>query len=92
MAEKYKLVLIEWQDSFGCSTNWEVIKDEPLNAQPMICQSVGWLVQDDKKVKVVVPHLTKSENVDLQGCGDMTIPTVSVVRIVELKEASRKRR
>ena len=84
----YKLVLIEWEDSFGCSERWQIIKEQ-VNAKPMICQSVGWLVQDDKEVKVVVPHMTKSDNVDLQGCGDMTIPTKAVVRIVELRESKK---
>ena len=48
----------------------------------MICQSVGWLLHDGEDCKVVVPHVAQQAE---QGCGDMTIPTASVRRIVDLE-------
>jgi len=60
----------------------------------MVCRSVGWLIHDDKKVKVVVPHLNQANhpNADLQGCGDMTIPTSAIRKITDIKIANRKGR
>ena len=88
--EEYRLVYIEWEDSHGVSSDWQYVSQ----CQPsvVVCQSVGWLIYDGKECKVIVPHLTKSDHVKRQGCGDMTIPAASVVRMVELKEVSRTRR
>lgn len=83
-----RLVLIEWVDSFGCSPSWEKLS-EFQESEPMVCRSVGWLLVDGKDVKVVVPHLTGDHDVsETQGCGDMTIPTVCIRRIVDLSEPS----
>ena len=86
--DAFKLVLIEWIDSYGCSSVWSDLSN--CNPAPMICKSVGWLIHDDKKCKVVVPHLSQSDhpNTNQQGCGDMTIPTSAVLRVVELKETT----
>lgn len=82
----YRLVLIEWEDSHGVSANWEYVS----NCHPyvLICKSVGWLIHDDEKCKVVVPHLTASDEAKEQGCGDMTIPAACIVRMVDLTESS----
>jgi hypothetical protein len=85
----YRLVLIEWQDSWGCSPRWEYI--DGCEPAVLLCRSVGWLIYDGKDCKVIVPHLTKSEHVRQQGCGDMTIPTPAVVRVVRLKEGKRRK-
>jgi len=84
MSQDYKLVLIEWVDSYGCSSAWSSVDN--CNVAPMVCKSVGWLIHDDKKCKVVVPHLSQSNhpNANQQGCGDMTIPSPAVLKIVEL--------
>jgi len=80
----YKLVCIEWVDSYGCSPDWEALED--CTPVPMVCQSVGWLIHDDEKCKVIVPHLSQQNhpNARRQGCGDMTIPTSAVVKIVDV--------
>ena len=79
-----RLVLIEWLDSFGCSEQWQ-----PLDIsapKPIRVRSVGWLAYDGEDCKVIVPHVSEeSEHVAQQGCGDMTIPTRSVLRIKNLK-------
>jgi len=78
--------LIEWLDSFGCSQNWQ-----PLDftaPKPMHVRSVGWLAYDGDDCKVIVPHVSKETTAESerQGCGDMTIPSVAVLSILELKE------
>lgn len=78
-----RLVLIEWEDSLGCSTSWEKTAD--CRPQVLICRSVGWLLHDGEDCKTVVPHLSKAqESVPQQGCGDMTIPTRAIIRMADL--------
>jgi hypothetical protein len=76
-----RLVIIEWLDSFGCSSRWENLSNCD-NPEPVICRSVGWLLSDTKACKVVVPHITPD-----QGCGDMTIPTIAIVSMRDLVAA-----
>ena len=82
--EDMRLVLIEWVDSYGCGSQWQALED--CQAKPLICRSVGWLFHDADDCKVVVPHISDSNNghVSAQGCGDMTIPTLSILHITEL--------
>jgi len=81
------LVLVEWTDDYGCSPRWENMDGE-LSPRVMMCKSVGWLVHNDKDCKLIVPHLSEEPGFGLprQGCGDMTIPTQSILRIIKLKE------
>ena len=83
-----RLVLIEWEDTFGCSSHWEKI-EEPVKGHVLMCRSVGWLLHDGPECKVVVPHMTDPthETASYQGCGDMTIPTRAVIRIEDLAPA-----
>lgn len=84
-----RLVLVEWLDSVGVGSEWGAIADtkEPPD---MICYSVGWLLVDGDRYKVIVPHV-HYDNPEVgavkSGCGDMSIPTVAVRRMVDLKEA-----
>lgn len=80
-----RLVLIEWLDSYGCSSEWQDLGDcEP---RPLVCRSVGWLLHDGDDCKVVVPHISDQHNghVRQQGCGDMTIPTKAIIQICDLQ-------
>lgn len=79
-----RLVLIEWQDSLGCSTDWQPLAH--CDPEPLICRSVGWLLHNGKDCKVVVPHISTNENpnIEKQGCGDMSIPAKSVLSIIDL--------
>jgi hypothetical protein len=53
----------------------------------LVCQSVGWLILDGERAKVVAPHINQVEaGVPLQGCGVMTIPARAVLRIVDLAQ------
>jgi hypothetical protein len=91
-AKDFRLVYVEWADSYGCSSRWEDI--ENCSPDVMICRSVGWLIHDDAKCKVVVPHMNEPNhpNVKRQGCGDMTIPTAAVIKVVDLAITKRKKR
>ncbi len=83
-----RLVFIEWLDSIGCASNWSSL--DGSRADPLICRSVGWLLHDTDACKVVVPHITNiaDDGVTPQGCGDMTIPTCAVTRMVDLTDPS----
>lgn len=85
-------VYIEWEDSHGVSSDWQYLSQ--CKPSVVVCKSVGWLIHDGKECKVVVPHLTDSAHVKRQGCGDMTIPTAAVLKMVNLREtrSSRKQR
>ena len=82
-----RLVLVEWADSFGCSAHWEKLPESPT-AKVMICKSVGWLFYDGDDCKIVIPHITDDshDSAPHQGCGDMTIPSRCITRMVTLSE------
>lgn len=82
-----RLVLVRWVDSYGCSARWEDI-DENFDAPEIVeCESVGWLIYEDKNSLVVVPHIVEAtKRTKRQGCGDMTIPRCAVKSIVDLEE------
>ena len=89
-ATTMRLVLIEWVDSFGCSSDWQELA-ESRQPEPMVCKSVGWLFYDGSQCKVIVPHVADTPNgAPKQGCGDMTIPTESIRRISDLHEPARE--
>jgi hypothetical protein len=77
-------VLIEWEDSYGCSSAWQEIPDD-CKPDTMVCRSLGWIVAKTKSHLVVVPHMaTNGDPLKRQGCGDMTIPTASVLRLTRI--------
>ncbi len=80
-----RLVLIEWEDSYGCSANWQDL-DHP-KPTPMRCRSVGWLYYDGPDCKLLVPHVADGDGDQTlcQGCGDMTIPASAVRNITQLR-------
>jgi hypothetical protein len=86
MATDYPLVYIEWEDSYGCSSEWTDIRE--CNVPEQRCVSVGFLIHADKQRVVVVPHLSlpRDDGDDCgdprqDGCGDMTIPRSAIRRI-----------
>lgn len=82
------LVLVEWVDSYGCSANWSDLENP--RPRPMVCKSVGWLYHDGKDCKLIVPHVSDGDpEIPKQGCGDMTIPTSAVRKIIKLKTVGR---
>ncbi len=81
-----QLVLVEWLDSHS-GRGWQDFEGFKRVAEPLYCQSVGWLVEETKECKVIVPHIAGERNGDimLQGCGDLTIPAKAILRIRPLK-------
>ena len=70
--------MVEWIDSHhrpGWTTR------SPVKC-PVTCYSVGWLVHDGKKAKVLCSNLTDEESP--QRCGDMTIPATAIISIEKL--------
>lgn len=82
------LVLIEWVDACGCSTDWREIA-KLKEDKPMICKSVGWLTDqdvDNREFVTIVPHVTPGdhERAEEHGCGDMTIPRRAILKVTHL--------
>jgi len=82
-----KLVLIEWLDSHA-GRGWQDMSVLENSAVPLYCRSVGWLLSNGKKCKVIVPHISgeKNGNTMLQGRGDLTIPTAAIEKIIVLSK------
>ena len=79
-----KVVIIEWLDSCGAGSRWQFLEDYE-DPKPLKCRSIGWLVQDREDCKVIVPHLSMdAKDSQRQGCGEMTIPTRSIILITEI--------
>lgn len=80
------LVLIEWEDSAQPIAEWQYLADfEGLSI--VECASVGWLIQDDDKVKVLAPNIGDVGNPETaQASGVIRIPSRCVTRISQLSE------
>lgn len=83
MDKKHKLVLIEWEDSVLGFQGWKEISDN-LNL-PTQFISVGFLVSKSKEKITLYPHIEDSEEINIVGAGDITIPTSAIRKIVYLK-------
>lgn len=85
---KYPVVMVEWWDSTGGNGDWLPV--QKLEPQETICLSVGLLVVDGERAKVIVPHWHEAdEAIGLKesGCGEMVIPVGAIRRMVRLQEA-----
>ena len=80
-----RLVLIEWLDSHS-GRGWQTAEMLRQAAEPLYCQSVGWLLSDTKDCKVLVPHIGGERDGDMmmQGCGDLVIPARAIVKMTPL--------
>lgn len=78
----YKLVYVEWEDSMGSQSHWTSLRD--IKEESAVCRSVGWLVHDGDKVKVIVPHLS-FDGGQPDGCGDMSIPASAIRKMKTIK-------
>ena len=88
MAKKNKcpLVLIEWEDSAQPMPAWQRLADLDLPGH-IICASVGWLIKDGKKTKVLAPNMGAINcPSNIQASGFMQIPTRCVIDIKPLSE------
>lgn len=82
-----KLVLIEWLDAHAGS-GWQTVEQLERVAEPLYCKSIGWLVAERSDCKVIVPHVSKEKNGEtmLTGCGDLTIPNKSIMKLTVLRK------
>lgn len=85
-----KLVPIEWVDSHsgrGCH-NVKQIEQGGRTSLLFYCRSVEWLVSERNNFNVLVPHIGGEKNGDVffQGCGYITIPTASIVKMKVLRQ------
>lgn len=81
-----RLVLVEWLDSTQPLSGWRFLDDlPPLDV--VRCYSVGWLVAENKGVKLLAPNLGDLQSGgSRQGSGFIRIPSAAVVRQRELIE------
>lgn len=83
---KCPLVMIEWEDSAQPLPAWQHLSDLSLRG-PIRCASVGWLIQSDRKVKVLAPNMGALDSeLNVQASGFMQIPTRCVIKITRLSE------
>lgn len=87
----YRLVSVEWEDSFG-GGGWSPADEATANV-PQVCRSVGWLIAESKSRIVVAPHLSLENELHdrLDVSGEMTIPKKSIRRIKVLHPDSKRR-
>lgn len=79
----YPLVLIEWEDSQLGFQGWKVINEQPKEMP--IFYSVGFLVHEDEKCKVLYPHIKNGSDEDeISGSGDILIPTSAIRNVTTL--------
>ena len=83
------LVLIEWEDSVQPIPRWVRLSEfEPSG--PVSCVSVGWLIQNDGKVKILAPNMGEiGDAKQIQASGIILIPTSAVTRILHLREGQK---
>jgi hypothetical protein len=83
---KHKLVLVKWQDAYNTTVNWKSIR-ELEKPKSMICFSVGWIIKQNKQNLLLMPHISDIKNRKSlgDGCGDIIIPKVSVLKIRRLR-------
>ncbi len=84
------LVMIEWEDSRQPVAAWTRLSDFEAPT-PVQCVSVGWLIHDGKRVKVLAPNMGDVDSDgNVQASGLIQIPTRCVVRQSRLKEPIRR--
>ena len=79
-----KIVMIEWTDACGGGSSWTELKD--IETKLAVNLSVGWLLQADAEKTTVVPNLSWVNRPKSDGCGEMTIPTNAITKIVTLSD------
>lgn len=86
MSDPVKLVLIEWKDSRRVVDGWTGLTE--IGKQTYCdCVSVGFLIQDDENVKVLVANVADME-VNMQATAGIVIPTVAITAIKVLVETT----
>lgn len=79
----HPLVLVEWLDAHTVDP-WTSF-DDLMDHDTMECETVGWLLKEDDKSVVVVPHRTTVLG-ESQGSGVIEIPRGCVTRVYRLMD------
>ncbi len=81
------LLLVEWVDSAQPLPSWRHLDDLPP-LEILECVSVGWLVGQTDKVKMLAPNLgdVRSDG-NRQASGFIRIPVAAITKEVRLAEA-----
>ena len=81
-----KLVLVDWFDHSSSPDGWHDIEEYQTESFPLACQSVGWVVHEDKDIMVIVPHrYLPRDGYKQRGSGDLTVLKRAIKRIKVLK-------
>ena len=84
MKNSYKLLYVEWEDSFGGRGGWQSPDLEDLPDTSRV-YSVGWLVgEHDRSIVLMANFSEETEHAHFQVCGMITIPRSAVLRAREL--------
>ena len=78
------LIWISWVDSTEYS-RWNNREDleEDFDKDTLLCESVGWIIKEDKDRLMIGPHYSKGTN---SFSGTFSIPKVAIKEIVEIKD------
>ena len=86
-----KLQLIRWADHYSDDDGaWKSLEEERKKPVfPMVCQSVGWVLREDKDTVTLVANLDgrPSKTADLHGYGLTHVLKATIVRRVTLRES-----
>jgi len=79
-----RLVVVEWVDSHG-QHGWNPI--DSLEAKPLHCRSVGWLVKKANGMTVLASSISGEKNGDLRlfARGDIAIPDRCITKTRTIK-------
>lgn len=81
------LVMIEWEDSAQPIPSWRYLADFEATGT-IRCVSVGWMIRDDEKMKVLAPNMGAIDHENsVQVSGMIQIPTRCVLHVTPMSEA-----
>jgi hypothetical protein len=77
-------VVVTWEDSVQPVSAWRFLADL-TGSTPVVCQSVGWLVERTKDALVLAPNLGFDDDGEpTQAAGVVTIPARAVRKVRRL--------
>jgi hypothetical protein len=82
-AFRYRLVLVEWEDSARPISSWQWVDDYQM-PETVTCVSVGYLIADTKQAIALAPNLGDIGRERLQASGIIRVPRPAVRGLIEL--------
>ena len=78
------LVIVEWVDSHA-GDGWQAL--DSLEAKPLHCRSVGWLVRRSETTTLLVSSISGERNGNLRlfGRGDIAIPNRAIRKVTKVR-------